>query len=162
MESSLTSSEYEQLVKGLVGALVLACQELGIGRVSGGRTNLILGKSGFKHQIDVSVDFPEHLLLIECKLWEDPVDAEAILTHAGRMRDILEANPNKQVFASVVSTQRATAGANTLSAHFGVNLDVATSFNEYVIAIVKRHFVGLMETARITDECDAVVRSRGG
>jgi hypothetical protein len=157
---TITSSEYEALVKALVGVLAEACQDLGSGEVAGGSTNRIPGKSGFAHQIDVSIDFPDHLLLFECKHWKDPVGAEAILTHSSRLQDIQGAFPGKLVMASVVSTKRGTSGAATLATSLGVNLDVVASFDEFVITLVKRHFAGLLERLQVSDFCDGVVTSK--
>jgi hypothetical protein len=149
--------EYEFLVRKLVLLLSGACRHLGAGQVRGTRGNLISGKSGFPHQIDVSVQFDTHLVLMECKHWQDPVGAEAILTLAARQQDIREEHPTKNVYSSMVSTRLVTEGANVLAKHFGITIDVVASFEEYAITIVNRHFAGVLSTFSAADACEADV-----
>src|SRR5690606_32999946 len=110
--------------------------------------------------IDVSADFPDHLLLIECKHWKDPVGAETVLTLSSRVQDIQGAFPNKLVSASVVSTKHATSGAETLAGSLGISLDIVASFDEFVVTIVRRHFAALLEQLQVTDSCEGAVISK--
>ena len=155
--SSLTSDQYELLVRNLAEGFSIACTELGKGVVQHGRSNKIQGASTYKHQIDVSLEFPKHLVLIECKNWKDPVDPEALLAHSARHNDIAAAFPDKTVLASLVSTRPASAGAKLLAEKLDVSLDIVVSVNDYVITIVKRHFVGMVEHVLLTDRIDGWV-----
>jgi hypothetical protein len=156
----MTSNEYEQLVKNLVTLLSEACTMLGTGRVRGGATNRIIGASGFAHQIDVSLELPTHLVLIECKYWSRAVGAEAVLTLASRLQDIRAAT-SKDVSASLVSDFGITGGAETLAGYFGVQIDLVAGFDEYALTLLNRHFVSLRDQFTITDSVIADVVKTG-
>src|SRR6266849_6613764 len=79
------AAKYEALVHRLFTALVEQLEDpLPPGAANYGPTNKHIGASGFSHQIDVSVQTETELHLIECKCWNDPVTAEAVLVIAAR------------------------------------------------------------------------------
>ena len=153
----MTHQEYEALVRGMVEELTAHAQSLGQCNVSGGPQNLIAGASGFRHQIDVAVQKPSALLLIECKYWSDPVDVEPVLALASRIADIKECSAATQVLGSIVSTMQATAGAKVLAAHFGISIDTVANPHEYAVRVFNHVFVGIEERAHAAATCDAEV-----
>jgi hypothetical protein len=144
-------NEYETVVRDLISRLVEGTPALLPSQVSGGVTNTITGASGFAHQIDVSVRAHSFLILIECKCWSRPVDAEAVLVLAARLVDIRGANPPLDVSASLVSTKDATEGARILATYFGINLDVVSSVDEYGMRLKNQIFRSVTEHVPVTD-----------
>lgn len=60
--------QYEKITKGIVEEVTKALPNLKKAVINQGRKNKIEGASGFRHQIDVSIEMPsEKLILIECK-----------------------------------------------------------------------------------------------
>jgi hypothetical protein len=115
----MDSHEYEQYVKGLVKKLSTK------GSIASGLKNKWKGKSGFKHQIDVSVELPEIVHLIECKYWKCNISPEALLAFSSRVYDIRKAC-NKSVYGAMVTNLNYTNGVQKLAKFFGIHLDCAT------------------------------------
>lgn len=140
---SLNSREYEALVHQLTKDL-LTTTNLSLNSPPGlGAENKIPGKSGFPHQIDVSVQTPGLLVLIECKYWKRAVDAAPVLILASRLEDIRQGNPTMDIHASIVSTKAATQGAQQLASHFGISLDVVSNTREYAVRLGQYVFIGM-------------------
>ena len=159
----MTHQEYEALVRSMVQELTAHTQALVECHVSGGAQNLILGASGFRHQVDVAVQQSPALLLIECKYWSDPVDVEPVLVLASRIADIAGCSGVTQVRGSIVSTKQATAGAKVVAAHFGISIDTVINPHEYAVRVFDHVFVGIQERANATDTSNAyVTRENGG
>lgn len=131
----MTDRELEKLVLQLVQELRRTVSPLAEAEVRGGPKNCIEGASGFPHQVDVSVQVGGTLLIIECKCWKDPVDAEVVLAFASRLADLRASNHSAKVVASVVSTKRCTRGAKQLAAFFGISLDQVANAREYGIRL---------------------------
>ena len=152
------SSEYERLVDLLMSEL--CCASPGIS-VRGGDKNLIRGASGHNHQIDVSIHSPTELVLIECKHVGKNLEPHHVLTHSARLMDIRAAHPKISVNASVVSIKSASIGAKRIADHFGIQMDLALSLEEYCVTLKERHHVGTISRANASDSADAEVRRRG-
>ncbi len=89
--------EYEALCRDLVQSLYAEAEGMEPERVGKGRRNRIPGDSGYCHQIDVSVDGPGDLILVECKFWNKPIPVDAILAFLMRVQDIRPKHPGRQV-----------------------------------------------------------------
>ena len=85
--------EYEQVVREIVAGICSVASDLSDLEVSSGRGNRILGSSGYRHQIDVSLRGRGRMYLIECKRLKRRVGVESIMVLAGRVADIQSANP---------------------------------------------------------------------
>lgn len=159
----MTDREYEVLVQSLVEELRRGVPSFSGAEIKGGSRNRITGASGFPHQIDVSLHVQDTLVLVECKHWLEPVDAEAVLSFASRLADIRALNGAAVVHASLVSTKAATRGAAQLANHFGVSLDVVANEREYGIRLSNQVFVTVAERLTPTDQSNAeVVRGNQG
>src|SRR6266849_3534881 len=101
-------NKYETLVKKLFTSLVEQVDGLSPRAVGYGKQNYESGKSGYKHQIDVSVRTETEIHLIECKLWRKKVDPEALLCMAARVIDIGKANPGCVIKGALATTQGCT------------------------------------------------------
>lgn len=150
---------FEILVQRIVEKLTRTIPELASSTVLGGSKKECKhrGASGFFHQIDVSVQTVEQLVLIECKYWEQQVDAEAVLTMAARLADIQTANPTKKVSASIASTKGVNPGAQVLANYFGMRLETVLNEAEYAIRVGNAVAVGLVEQVNLTDQCNASI-----
>jgi hypothetical protein len=155
---------YELLVQRLVEKLILTVPGLATSTVLGGATKKSKhrGASGYFHQIDVSVQLVELLVLIECKYWKSQVDTQAVLTMAARLADIQTANPLKKVSASIASTKRVDSGAQLLANYFGVRLETVSNEAEYAIRIGSAVAIGLVERVNLTDQSIASVGFQAG
>lgn len=140
--TSMSSSDYEQLVLDLISELTRASEALGRLPVTVQRQNKILGASGFPHEIDVSLKTERLLVLIECKYWKDPVDVEPVLVMASRLVDIRASNNALEVEASIVSTKPNTSGAQVLARYFGVQLYAVSTPREYALKVRDQFFLG--------------------
>jgi hypothetical protein len=155
---------YELLVQRLVEKLIRSVPRLATSIVLGGATKKSKhrGASGYFHQIDVSVQLVELLVLIECKYWKSQVDTEAVLTMVARLADIQMANPSKKVSASIASTKGVDSGAQVLANYFGVRLETVLNEAEYAIRIGNAVALGLVEQANLTDQSNASVGFQAG
>lgn len=101
-------------------------QQLGGGY---GRTNRISGKSGYRHQIDVHIEYIYKeiriLQLIECKL-KDKAGIGDVLTFHSRIIDIQAAKQEEGiiVYGTIVSPGGVTGGAQKYCEFYGI--DVST------------------------------------
>jgi hypothetical protein len=111
--------------------------------VGHGQTNRCLGASGYRHQIDVSVESATVLLLVECKCWNKQVDPEAILAHFGRRHDIEQAPGGKRVVAALATVKGFGPGAVQLADYFRVELWKVKNIREFVCRVEGVLSVGL-------------------
>ena|SRR3982751_4954178 len=113
---------YEALVERLAGEL-LVNPHLQSCRLDSGARHRIVGVSGFRHQIDVSLRDEAALYLIEAKHWKKPVSVEAVLALGSRLRDIAQASSlqeyalqfGPQLFVGV--TDDVNLGATVVAEH---------------------------------------------
>ena len=75
----MTSHEYERITKSLFACIVEQVEGVTPQHVQYGLRNRVKGDSGYRHQIDVSVEGTRDLLLVECKMWKDRVRVPAFL-----------------------------------------------------------------------------------
>ena len=123
--------EYEQRVSEIVAGLGKKGHELGFGiggivarlgkeeyELGSGRCNRLEGKSGYKHQIDISLRSYDRIELIECKCWSRTVSPSHVLTLLARVQDIQAKNPKVQVRGILISNLGFQKGAGTLADHY--------------------------------------------
>ena len=135
----MTSSEYEEVVKNIVAAIVEQVEGEAAQHVGYGRSNTEEGKSGYNHQIDVSVKGSENWLLVECKCWAEEVDVERFLAFLMRIIDILpsEPSPSLNIHASFVTTIGVQPGVEQLADYYrdiyNIRVDIVRSPAEFAI-----------------------------
>ena len=137
----MNDHEYELLVSELIAGLAKSTQ-LRSHDIGSGKKNLVAGASGFRHQIDVSLQDHHSLFLWEVKYWTRKVGAEAILILASRLEDIRKHRPNTAVHASIVSTKHATKGAWLLAAHFEIKINVVYNLYRYALQFANENLIG--------------------
>ena len=159
--SLMPSDEYEQLVAGIISGICMGAGDLKWLSFGSGRTNRISGKSGYDHQIDVSLHVDRRLFMVECKRWSEPIGVQEILVLAARAIDIAARLEGLIVSSVIVSTKPATAGAQKLASHFGVALEVAKSAAEFGLRIGRNVAVGVADRASFSDSCEATIIPNG-
>ena len=71
---------------------------------SHGPRNRLEGRSGYKHQIDASVDLGDRLFIYECKSFTDKsIGLSYVLTLLGRLVDLQAADTSKTVTAALIT-----------------------------------------------------------
>jgi hypothetical protein len=157
----MNSTDYEKLVAELAHNLVSKSNSNPLVEIGWGSKNRIAGASGFKHQIDVSVSDPIRTLLIECKYWKRPINAEASLAFAARVIDIGDNDKKREVRGRIVTTYSVTNGVHQIANYFNLGVDRVLSAQEYSMRIWNRVGIGLAEGARAGDTFTANVRKAG-
>ena len=89
---STNYENYEKLTGTLVQKMTNSSQLIDFGSIKWGRSNKWEGVSGFGHQIDVSLESSQEVLLVECKHIQSKrnVSPDAFLTMRGRVMDIAQ------------------------------------------------------------------------
>ena len=131
MPKTTNSAKQEEFVAKVASNMAKAHEGDGNVLVRSGSRNLIRGASGFRHQIDVSVQIPKDLVLYECKHWGANVDPEALLALVARGIDIQRAHPDHHVSLNIVVKNDLTSGAELLAKFFGIRRHLATSPAEF-------------------------------
>lgn len=155
------SHEYEKLVSSIVRDICNRTKDLQSLDIGSGRKNKISGASGYRHQIDISMQDSNRLFIVECKCWRRPIGVQEVLVLATRCIDISENVKEKTIHKIIVSNKPATAGANKLAEHFGVQLEIANSVSEFGLRIGKHVTSFVTEVAVVQDECIGKVVKSG-
>ena len=93
------------------------------GQAKSGSKNKHEGISGFKHQIDISVEAPNgNLVVIECKRFGKPVRLQDVLVFLGRVLDIEAKRAPRSVTGVIVTTKRFTKHGHSLALHYSIQL----------------------------------------
>ena len=152
----LSGADYEKLVHELVSTFRQApgMENYAIGA---GTRNRMVGASGYRHQIDLSLESSERIFLLELKHYLSSVGVAELLVLAARLQDISAANKHKLVRALLVSKRKPSRNVPPLAQFFSVQVEVVESAHAYGLSFANLHFVGITEAANATDSCDAVV-----
>ena len=144
--------EYEEHVSRVAQKIRDGMRELQDSAIGFGRTNRIQGTSGYHHQIDVSVEGAEFLLLTECKCWQKQVDTCAVLTFCARYIDITaRLSDKKTVVGALATTKGFDPGAVQLAKFFGVDLWHVLDEQAFVCRVEDLVSVGLVNSASLSD-----------
>jgi hypothetical protein len=107
----ISDEEYERLVLGILqgyyegkGKQILHAKQ--------GKSNIWVGQSGCKHQIDVSLELEDEIVLAECKCLNQAVDLPLALTFLARVIDIKPTIPEKFVHGILFSNINFQGGSN--------------------------------------------------
>ncbi len=113
--------EFEQIVEAISRNIPGAI-------TASGRKNKISGRSGIRHQIDVSAEYifdgKRKLRLIECKLrTKDPVNLEEVMAFWARINDIQSCLFDVDVCGNFVTSSYYTEGAKKYAECYGIPLN---------------------------------------
>lgn len=148
----MTSGEYEQITADIVASVFEHVEGIKAQHVQHGRRNRVQGKSGYRHQIDVSIRGAQDWLLVECKMWKDPVKVPAFLAFLARIIDIRPTQPDINIHASIVTTRGFQKGVPLLANYYNnqlpkvrIQLDKVSSPLEFVIKYKHLFSVGVQD-----------------
>lgn len=148
-------SEYEQLVAEIAAGICAGAPKLK-GLVPGfGSKNRLVGASGYKHQIDVSLQAGKKIFLIECKRWEKKIGVPEVLILAARVGDIHDAQPGASIQGILASKVGASKNAKTLADYWGIQLEVIRSANEFGLRIGKYAHAAMSDGITFGDQVTA-------
>jgi hypothetical protein len=155
------AQQYERLVGRLVNEIRKRVPTLVGSTLQVGSKCHIDGASGFSHQIDVGVQAPKHIVLVECKHWNKRIRVREVLVLVARQADIYAANPTSRVEALFATKIGASTGARRLAEYFAVDVGVVSSELEFALRIASHVSVGVSDGAIASDSADNVI-VRGG
>jgi len=138
-------TKYEELVSKVAKQMTNVPELVHLSNVKLGRDNKWQGVSGFRHQIDVSLENDKHILLVECKRWNYNVTALVFLTLWARVMDISKAPVSKgrQVRGAIVTSRGFQTGVYKLAKYYKeqVSLFYVTTDEKFEIKS-HTHFIG--------------------
>ena len=115
-----SAARYEELVASIARQMTNHTSLVELGLERHGLGNKWQGASGYRHQIDVSLEGDKHILLVECKLHGKPLSVETFLTLLARRLDI-STGPEvygREVRAALVSNGGFQRGVITLARYY--------------------------------------------
>lgn len=137
-------AEYEELISQIIKRMTNSSQLIEDGEIKSGSKNKWEGKSGFHHQIDVSLENQTDVLLAECKFWTDSVPAEAFLTLWARVLDISRAQiaRGRKVRGALVTTKEFQSGVYSLANEYKeqISLFLVSSIDDFEVKM-HSHFI---------------------
>lgn len=149
----MSPEEYETLVSTIANNIQQCHSILFSLKLGAGRKNLIAGASGYKHQIDVSLQDAKRFFIIECKKWVKPIGVNEVLVLTARAADVQKLYPSLAITPILVSTKNITSGAQQLADYFRVAVEIVKSADEFGFRIDKIIHQGISEGMRFGDEC---------
>ena len=151
MKKRRNGKDYEKIVADLGKALFELAEKGGKFEVKYGDSNKWIGISGYAHQIDVSLNANNLILLVECKNWGSNVDVPSFLTFLARVIDIKSKYSDKEIHGKVVTTLDYDPGVKMLASYYDIDLDRVKNKNEFLLKFKKYGIVGVADQATGTD-----------
>jgi hypothetical protein len=129
----MTPTEYEEVTKDIVNSIFRQVEGIPPEKVRSGVTNKWTGISQAKHQIDVSVEGRDDVIIVECKNWNKRVGQPAFLAFLARILDI-KPTEKRQIHSVVVTTIGFDRGnIQKLAEYYKIDLQVVHSAEEFVM-----------------------------
>ncbi len=129
------SKYYEITVKTIADEVKQVSPNLQNASVNVGARNKIEGASGFRHQIDVSIEIPgEKLVLIECKCYKSKVTLSDILVLIARIDDISK-KKRIDVSGNFFTTVGYTEPARKVGSYYKIDLNTAKDAKQFAVHI---------------------------
>ena len=151
MQNKRNGKEYEIVVAELGEKLFNLVKPKNDFIVNSGNSNKWMGISEYSHQIDVSMESPNLILLIECKNWDYNVNVPSFLTFLARVIDIRSKHKGKEVYGKVVTTKGYQAGVQLLASYYKIDLDKVKNYQEYLLKFKHYGIFGVADRAKGTD-----------
>lgn len=157
MDNRSNSADYEYLVADIVRGLKQAAPSIRDSQIGQGATNRVPGKSGYKHQIDVSINFGDgRLHLIDCKLWQGAVGVSEVLVMRGRLDDIASCHQGR-VTGALVSKSGYSRNAEKLARFLCIDLEHVHSVEEYMLRVGRVVGGAVQSVVGVSDFADAEI-----
>jgi hypothetical protein len=151
MTNRRDGKEYERIVAELGQALFETAEDSGKYLVTFGSSNKWIGVSGYHHQIDVSAQSNETILLIECKNWGSNVGVPSFLTFLARVIDIRPSFRDKKVIGKIVTTIDYDPGVKILASYYEIELDKVKNKNEFLLRFQQYGIAGVADQGKGID-----------
>lgn len=159
--SNIKGYAYEALCHELVAGIMRGTP-LQNYLLKSGAKNRILGASGYKHQIDLSLIGEGRVFIFELKCLEKSIGVAEILVLAGRLNDISANFHGHSVNATIVSTKKPSKNVTPLARQFGLQVDIVEDLNSYGLSFANQHFIGHAEKITAQSYGDAeIIRGNG-
>lgn len=138
-------SEYECLLKKLTKSIYSKVENQSQPIVNSGYSNKWPGVSGYQHQIDVSIEGPSDIVIVECKCWEKAVDLKSFLVFVARIVD-LRARESRKIHAIFATTKRfPRGGIQKLAEHFEITPAIVKSEEDFILKYKHLWEVGISD-----------------
>jgi uncharacterized protein (UPF0305 family) len=151
--SLVNPTDYETLTRAIAEEVVNASPNLQRAvevPLPHGLRNKIEGVSGFKHQIDVSIEIPnKKLFLVECKRYKKKVTVSDMLILIARINDIKRKRTEQQVEGCFFTTEGYTKPAIKVGTFYDIELNTVEGIKR---ADIKRFAVHVAENTFIQAE----------
>lgn len=147
------SKEQERTAARVVRRLVRSITAGGVPAelVRWGNGNKVMGLSGYRHQIDVSVHLPDHIFLYECKRLDKKVGLAHVLTLLGRMKDIQPVNRHIPVHGILITNGALSKNAKRVADTWEIEHHRVDNEHEWALSLMSAHSVGLRDRVRMGD-----------
>jgi hypothetical protein len=143
----MTPKGYEQVVADLTRALYELTEGNIPLKVAEGSDNKWKGASTYCHQIDVSIEGPKDIILIEGKNWGTKVPVPAFLTFLARVTDIAPVHTTKTIHSKVVTTVGFDPGGRILADYYEIGLHQVRSASEFAMQFKNFGCAGITDSA---------------
>jgi len=138
------AKEFEDLTKKIVDEIKRISSNYENAVIKAGVRNRIEGASGFKHQIDVSIEINndncKKLLLIECKHYAAKVALNDMLILIARIDDI-KRNRKIDVRGIFFTTKGYTWPAKKIGESYKIDLNTAKDIKSFAVTINKNLYI---------------------
>lgn len=137
----MNASIYERLTKEIVDEVMKASPNLQGANRGHGPRNRIEGASGFKHQIDVSIEIAGgKIVLVECKCYKSLVTVSDMLILVARIDDIRKKR-NEQVSGCFFTTKGYTKPAEQVGIFYGIELNTFSDVSAFAVHVARNTFI---------------------
>jgi hypothetical protein len=141
MIEKLLPKTFEKVAKEIAEEVKKASPNLQKAVINYGRKNRIEGASGFRHQIDVSIEIPgEKLFLVECKRYKSKVTLSHMLVLIARIDDICKKKRNK-VSGIFFTTIGYTKPAKEVGSYYNIELNTVKDIKYFAVQVAGNVFV---------------------
>ena len=134
-DAGVMYKKYEKLTKQIVEEVKKVTPTLQNAVIGHGTKNKIEGGSGFKHQIDVSIEIPnKKLILVECKRYKSKVTLSDMLILVARIDDINKKS-KLNVTGIFFTTVGYTAPARKIGSQYNIELNIAKNIKQFAVQV---------------------------
>jgi len=161
MNKTLPYADYESFISNLIdGIKTSKSSGRDIRNIGYGKNNTLLGRSGQRHQIDVSFhdyNFDEpKIVLIECKRVSLPIEISILKILKSTMDDIIghDGVPHDGL-GILVSTAPFRSGALRFAEYYNLKTEQVPHSNEYTFRYENFIQAGLLNGVKLGDSCNA-------
>lgn len=141
MIKKLHPKTFEKVTKEIVKEVKKASPNLQKAVINHGTKNRIEGASGFRHQIDVSIEIlGEKLFLVECKRYKSKVTLSDMLVLIARIDDICKKKKIK-VIGTFFTTIGYTKPAKKVGSYYNIELNTVKNIKYFAVQVAGNVFV---------------------